>query len=175
MIGTDILLTTAELSLALGGFGSLVATFLGDRERWDPMAVVRFRALIAISLGSALLALVPLPIDQGGLHDAALWTVSSSLAAAFVTVILISMIVYARAPMMRHGSRFWSLIAVLLASGSVAINSFNALGIGFSRSFTGYYCALLLQIFLAGLYFFRLIVLSGPQAALPPRRDEVAG
>lgn len=174
MIGTDILLTTAELALALGGFGSLVATFIGDRERWDPMAVVRFRALIAISLGSALLALVPLPLDTGGLHDDALWVTASSLAGTFVALALVSMLVYARVPMLTHGSRFWSLIAVILTTASVATNFLNAVGIGFSRSFTGYYCALLMMIVLAGMYFFRLIVLSGPQAAAG-RHDEVAG
>lgn len=174
MIGTDILLTTAELALALGGFGSLVATFIGDRERWDPMAVVRFRALIAISLGSALLALAPLPLDLGGLHDDGLWVIASSVASAFVALMLIVMLVYARRVMIKHGSLVWSLVAMILVCASVAANVLNALGIGFSRSFTGYYSALLLLIVLAGLYFFRLIVLSGPQAAMAPRDDGVS-
>lgn len=173
MIGTDILLTTAELALALGGFGGLVATFIGERDRWDPMAVVRFRVLIAISLGSALLALVPLPLETGGLRDARLWVTASILAAVFVTVILAIVVNFARVPMVTHGSRFWSLVAVLLTLGSVTTNVLNAAGIGFSRSFTGYYCALLLLMILAGMYFYRLIMISGPQAA-GGRQDEAA-
>ena len=163
MIGTDVLLTSAELALALGGFGGVVAAFMGNRERWNPMAIVRFRALIAISLGSALLALVPLPLHFGGFDGETLWSTASAIAAAFVAVFVAVMLFYARRPMVTHGSRLWSLVALLMALGSVAANLLNALGVGFSRSLTGYFSALLLLLVLAGLYFFRLIVLSGPQ------------
>ena len=171
MIGTDILLTTAELALALGGFGGVVAAFMGNRERWDPMTVVRFRALIMISLGSALLALAPLPLHYGGLDGDALWVTASSIAAAFIAVMLAGMLVYARGPMVTHGSRLWSLIAVLMAAAAIGMNVLNALSWGFSRSLTGYLCALLLLLVLAGLYFFRLIVLSGPEPADAHTRD----
>jgi len=164
MFGTEILLTTAELALALGGFGGVVAALIGDRERWDAMAVVRFRALIIISLGSALIALLPIPLSSGGLEGAALWGTASVIADGFASCSLIGMLIYARAPMTSHGSRTWSLAAVVITSAAIACYTLNALCVGFTRSFTGYYSALLLQLFLAGLYFFRLIVLSGPKA-----------
>lgn len=165
MTGIDVLLTIAELALTLGGFGGVVAAFSGTRDRWHPMAVVRFRALILISLGAALLALAPLPLHYGGVADETLWAVASLFAAAVIGVTLLGMIWYARGPMVAHGSRLWSLIAVAVTAGALVVNVLNALSVGFSRSFTGYVCALLLLLVLAGLYFFRLIVLSGPASA----------
>ena len=164
MIGGDILLTTAELALALGGFGGVVAAFMGNRDRWDAMAVVRFRALIVISLSSALLSLIPFALYHAGFTDGVLWTTASSIAAAFVAACVIWMVLYARVPAITHGSRSWSLIAMFMASGAVVVNAMNALSLGFSQSFTGYFCALLLLLVLGGLYFFRLIALSGPQS-----------
>ncbi|HEY5647190.1 MAG TPA: hypothetical protein VIS76_14665 [Pseudomonadales bacterium] len=164
MIGTDILLTTAELSLALGGFGGVAAALIGRGERWNPMTIVRFRALIMISLGSALLALVPIPMHTSGLEGENLWTAASTVAAVVASVMLLGMLFYARAPMVTQGSRFWSVVAFLFAAGAIGVNVFNALAIGFTRSFTGYLCALILLLILAGLYFFRLIVLSGPES-----------
>ena len=169
MIGGEILLTTAELALALGGFGGVVAAFMGNRDRWDAMAVVRFRALIVISLSSAFLSLVPLALYHGGLAGEILWISASSIAAAFVLVGLVWMVFYARAPMVARGSRLWSAIAMIAAGAAAIVNVMNALSLGFSRSFTGYFCALLLLLVLAGLYFFRLVALSGPA---PENRDD---
>jgi len=44
--------------------------------------------------------------------------------------------------MVTHGSRLWSFTAILVAILVVAINVFNALGIGIARSFTGYFAGL---------------------------------
>jgi len=163
VIGADVLLTTAELSLALGGFGSVVAAFMGNRKQWEPMEVVRFRALIVISLTAALVALIPFPLFHGGLKASALWTVASTVVVVILTFVLIGMLVYARAPMVTHGSRLWSFTAIFIAILAVAINVLNAVGMGFASSFAGYFSGLLLMLILAGLYFIRLIVLSGPQ------------
>lgn len=177
MNGTDELLTTAELALALGGFGSVVAAFIGNRTDWDPMDVVRFRALIVISLGSALIALLPFPLYYGGLEASTMWAAASTLAYVIATIGIVWMLRSARAPMATHGSPLWSAIAMLVASLAVVINLLNSLGIGFTRSFTGYFTGLLLLLILAGLYFIRLIVLSGPQArpAARPGQDPGSG
>ena len=164
MIGEEALLTTAELALALGGFGSVVAAFMGNRKQWEPMEVVRFRALIVISLTAALIALLPVPLFHSGLEASALWIVASTFAAVVLFVVLIGMMVYAGGPMVTHGSRMWSLVAILISILAIAVNVLNALGLGFSNSFTGYFTGLLIQLILAGMYFVRLIALSGPQA-----------
>jgi uncharacterized membrane-anchored protein len=145
---------------------------MGNRKQWDPMEVVRFRALIVISLTSALIALIPFPLSHGGLMAPALWTVASIVVAVMLTFVLFAMLVYARAPMVTHGSRPWSFTAIFISVLVIAINVLNALSVGFARSFTGYFTGLLFLLILAGLYFIRLIVLSGPQAKREPQSPE---
>jgi hypothetical protein len=162
--GSDVLLTTAELALALAGFGSVVSAFVGNRRQWQPMEVVRLRALIMISLSSALIALIPFPLAYGVLEEPALWVVSSSLAALIAGAVLVGMLIAAQDAMMQEGSRPWSILAISFAVATIVINMLNALGIGFQKSFSGYFTALLIMLVLAGLYFARLIVVSGPRA-----------
>jgi hypothetical protein len=161
--GSDVLLTTAELALALAGFGSVVAAFVGNKRKWEPMEVVRLRALIMLSLTSALIALIPFPLAYGGFEAPALWVLSSALAALLGVAVLAGMLVFARHPMTQQGSLPWSTLSISLAVMSVVINILNALGMGFQKSFAGYFTGLLILLILAGLYFSRLIVLSGPR------------
>ena len=44
------------------------------------------------------------------------------------------------------------------------INLLNTFGLGFPSGFAGYFVGLLLLLVLAGLYFIRLIILSGPRS-----------
>lgn len=112
-----MLLTVAELSLALAGFGSVVAAFIGNRHGWNPMEVVS-----------------------------------------------VGMLFYARRAITVHGSAVWSLIATLMALAVAVINLLNTFGLGFASGFAGYFVGLLLLLVLAGLYFIRLIILSGPRS-----------
>ena len=174
MIGSEVLLTSAEISLALCGFGSVVAAFSGDRKQWEAMEVVRFRALIVITLTAALVALIPFLLFYAGIEAAEMWALASTVVAVLSSGLLIGMLVYARVPMVTHGSRIWSFIAISIASLVVLVNVLNVLSIGFRSSFTGYFSGLLFMLILAGLYFIRLIILSGPQARgrqAPPASD----
>jgi hypothetical protein len=161
--GSDVLLTTAELALALAGFGSVVSAFVGSRRKWEPMEVVRLRALIMTSLSSALIALIPFPLAYGGFEEPTLWVLSSTLAAFIMAAVLVGMLLFARDPMTRQGSAFWSALAISLAVLAITFNGLNAFGLGFQKSFAGYFTALLAMLIIAGMYFARLIVLSGPR------------
>lgn len=162
MEGNDVLLTTAELALALGGFGGVVAAFRGRSVGWNPIEVVRFRALIIISLTSALFALLPFPLFHAGFEPATMWATASLLVAAATLIALVVMLIYSRRAMVAYGSKLWSGIAALTTVISLLIHTLNASGIGFTRSFTGYFVGLLLLLFMAGLYFIRIIIMSGP-------------
>ena len=85
---TDILLTVAEIGVALAGFASLAA-ILGRRDKHtDPLVnAIRLRGLLDAGLSAMLLALVGVLMLKIGGHSAWVWPAASGVGLAFVSTI----------------------------------------------------------------------------------------
>ena len=85
---TDVLLTVAEIGVALAGFASL-ATVIGQRyKNTDPMVnAFRLRGLLDAGLSAMLLALFAVLLLQIGESDAWVWRISSIVGLCFVITV----------------------------------------------------------------------------------------
>jgi len=79
---SDLLLTTAQIGMALAGFAGLV-TLLGrpDPREDHRLNEVRFRSMVELSLLLAAFCLLPFVPAELGLSDAASWRLSSAAYA----------------------------------------------------------------------------------------------
>ena len=60
MVGGDVLLTLAEVSVAFAGFSSVVVLFVHrDPANWPPAVPARLRAMVESSLGTLYASLLP--------------------------------------------------------------------------------------------------------------------
>lgn len=110
---TDILLTVAEIGVALAGFASLAA-ILGRRYKdTDPLVnAIRLRGLLDAGLSTMLLALIGVLMLQIGGTGAWVWP-----AAAVAGVIFVSTIgpaAFRREKMRRHLPGFRSRISAIM-------------------------------------------------------------
>jgi hypothetical protein len=74
--GTDELLTTAQLAMALAGFSGVVSVFMqsGPLEKTDGL---RFLIIFASGISVLALSFVPLVLNYAGLDSSSLWRISS--------------------------------------------------------------------------------------------------
>lgn len=85
---TDILLTIAEIGVALAGFASLAA-ILGRRDKdTDPLVnAIRLRGLLDAGLSAMLLALIGVLLLQIGGSEPWVWRVAAVAGILFVSTI----------------------------------------------------------------------------------------
>ena len=85
MDGSDYLLTTAELAVALAGFSALIVVLRQNDSRGIPAGLVS--TLIERSLVATLLSLLPLLLSGLGVPAPQLWFVASGLLGTFIVSI----------------------------------------------------------------------------------------
>jgi hypothetical protein len=110
---TEILLTVAEIGVALAGFASLAA-ILGRRyKHTDPMVnAIRLRGLLDAGLSTMLLALIGvMMLKIGGLSDW-VWQAAASVGLLFVSTI--GTAAFRREKLRRHLPGFKSLASVIM-------------------------------------------------------------
>lgn len=151
----ELLLTIAQIGMALAGFAGLV-TLLGrtapeDRPRLDE---IRFRSMVELSLALSAFALLPFVPDQLGAAPEASWRIASALYAAGAAVFL--------AHGVRRNRRTTGVVlvaggvtaALIATCGLVALGlALDAFG-AFSGAESGVYVAALFVHFLATAFFF---------------------
>ena len=150
---SDLLLTTAEVSIAFAGFASLV-TFLGSRGTGHelPRDVARLRAMILMSLLALAFSLFPFLPHVLGASPQAVWRMSSVAfliaggAAAWFQFQYIRTVRVSRA-----GSVFINAPLGLLVLALLALNSVLDLG---KLSPGIYVFGLFSLLFISGFLFF---------------------
>ncbi|MEN8184352.1 MAG: hypothetical protein ABFS46_17640 [Myxococcota bacterium] len=171
MIGADVLLTIAEVSVAFAGFASVVVLFQHrDPVKWSPRVVVRLRTMIESSLCALLLALLPFALHHLGLSGEQLWGWSSGLAAGAL-VLLSSAVVrrslrFIRSRELSRPFAFATFGVNVLVFGALVL---NAAGVLFQREFGPYLLGVIWALAFASLMFLRVVVFPDAGAA---RRDE---
>jgi len=161
MEGSDVLLAICQVSIAFAGFTSIVGV-VGQRRgsRWDEEASVRLWLMIESSLACLLFSLLPFVLFHLGFEIGTVWGASSAVMAVFLVVHMAII-----APSLHRIDRnvgwstrsFEPLIAVIILS-ALTVQSLNALGIGFQRTFGAYLLGLILFLGLASMHFATLLV-----------------
>jgi hypothetical protein len=86
----DLMLTTAQIGMALAGFAGLV-TLLGHRNRRvdSRLNEIRFRSMIELALTLTTFSLLPLIPFELGSDEAIAWRVASAAYAAATLTFLV--------------------------------------------------------------------------------------
>lgn len=161
MEGSDVLLAISEVAIAFAGFTSIVAV-LGRRGAgiWAAEDSLRLWLMIESSLATLFFSLVPFAFHHLGTENATIWMVSSGTMSVFLVVHML--IVGPRLwRLARKGSwttrRFEPFIGLLMLA-TLSVQTLNAAGIGFGRSFGAYLLGLILFLGLAAMHFVALMV-----------------
>ena len=155
MAQSDLLLTTAQIGMALAGFAGLVTLLRRPGPRADPrLNEIRFRSMMELSLTLAAFALLPFVPTGLRVAEPSSWRIASAIYAAGVLAFLVHSV-------RRNRSRMGRVLiaggvtAVLLAvcAGELVVLALDALG-AFPALESGVYFAALFFHFLAASFFF---------------------
>jgi len=151
---SGILLTIAELGVALAGFASLVSA-IGRRRDNRSRAIdsLRLRSMLEMALRTVALALVPLPFLQFASSDATVWRLSSVLALVSTAAFLPYSVRRARSVDGIYGERALIISIAALSFIGVLSHVANVLGLGGANAFSLYLGGLLPAMGISGLLF----------------------
>jgi hypothetical protein len=162
---SELLLTTAQIGMALAGFAGL-ATLLG---RPGPRASaqlneIRFRSMVELSLALAAFSLLPFVPAELGASEAGAWRISSAFYAAIAAFFSAQSVARNRRALGRvliNGTITAFLIAACTALAILL--ALNAAGV-FSAAAGVYFAALFANFLAAAFFFLRLLYASFPAA-----------
>lgn len=110
---TEILLTVAEIGVALAGFASLAAILGRKYKHTDPLVnAIRLRGLLDAGLSTMLLALIGVLMLQIGGQNIWVWQVASFAGLGFVTTI--GTAAYRRENLRRHLPGFRRRVSIIM-------------------------------------------------------------
>jgi hypothetical protein len=163
----DVLLTTAELAVALVGFAGIVVAFQRrGSEPWGRTDLARFWQMIVLAAFALVFSLLPLPFISAGRSETTIWATCSALMATLVglEIATFTYVLLRRHQVDPHVSAplsYYMLATSIAAFGALLANAF---GILFEHSFTGYFLGILYLIGSSVVFFARLVYfgLAGP-------------
>jgi len=166
MQDADLLLTTAQIGMALAGFAGLVTALRRPGAATDVLNEIRFRSMIELSLTLAVFSLLPFVLTELWLSEAGSWRAASAVyagAAAFFLAYSVRRNRRMIGRVLLTGGITASLMGVCVAeAGALGL---NALGV-FPGAEAGVYLAALFVHFLAAAFFFiRLLYGAFPHDA----------
>lgn len=158
---TDILLTVAEIGVALAGFASL-ATVLGRRYgNTDPLVnAIRLRGLLDAGISTLMLALVAVLLLQIDASGEWVWRIASLVGILFVLTIGVT--AFRREKLRRHLPGFRARAsAIMYTLVAVALVGFIAISAGLVGSY-GFqiYFAILCLLLVICCTMFVLVIAS---------------
>lgn len=162
---SDLLLTTAQIGMALAGFAGL-ATLLGrpSPKRDARLNAIRFRSMVELSLALAAFSLLPFLPAELGASESGAWRISSGCYAAVAAFFVTHSVVRNRRDLGRvliYGGVTAVLIALCVGVAlALALNAGGAF-----RAPSGVYFAALFANFLGAAFFFiRLLYAALPES-----------
>lgn len=118
----DLLLTIAELALALAGFSGVMTAFMKRPGQLTTVEVYRLAVLLGIAFGATFLALLPLVLAQLGAGGAPLWRGASAVMAAYSAIAVAVFLVSSRYISRRAPELFnWYLMGGIAAGHAANI------------------------------------------------------
>lgn len=166
---SDLLLTTAQIGMALAGFAGLVTLLRRPDHREDRrLNEIRFRSMVELSLLLAGFCLLPFVPVELGFGEATSWRASSAGYAFAALVFLVHSVRRNRLAMGRvliAGGVTGALL--LVCSVQVLLLTLNACG-AFAGVESGvYFAALFLHFLGASFFFIRLLYGTLPRDGPP--------
>ena len=159
MESAELLLVSAEVSVAFAGFAGIIATFqFGGTKRVKSGDVVGVTMIVQFSLNCALLSVLPLLLFAFKLEATTIWTICSLFAGTVIAYYLQSV-----HRSMRGVTRRWTL-RLLFGSfyagfaGVVFILLLNASNLIFHREPGPYIAGIVLCLGVVGYVFGRLLL-----------------
>jgi hypothetical protein len=156
----DTLLTLAEVSLGLAGFAGIVVV-LGRGPGALPLAdSFRLLILVALSLGTLFLSLIPIALSFVGVDEPELWQWSSAIMVAGV----VPAHLFGLSRLLRHWAELVEVIPVYMIPfaafaflANLIAQVCNVLGVAWLPSFGVYLFGLLLYLLFAAIQFARML------------------
>jgi hypothetical protein len=164
----DLLLTSAQIGMALAAFAGLVTLLGRPGLRADTrLNEIRFRSMVELSLMLAAFSLLPFVPSELGVGDHTAWRVASAIYSAAGLVFVAHSVRRNRAILGRVLIVGGVTGALLLACGAASlVLALNAIGLFAAES--GVYFAVLFLHFLAASFFFiRLLYGAFPREDPP--------
>jgi len=160
--------TIAELSFTLAAAAGIILALTGDPTRWRQFDSVRVLWLLTVSLGSGILALIPLGLHMTGLSSVVVWRISSGLMFLFFGLFWVHSLRQIASLPSEERKNFRRGIAIPSMVGHLAMllsQLLNSLGFVFHGSSSVYFFGLLWLLAWAALVFVLLIFLRPRSAA----------
>ena len=154
---SDVLLSMAEVAVALLGFAAIVSVFR-QRDTWRPDG--RFWAMVAAGIGTLVFSLLPLPFLFGGIAPASTWQTCDALLGLFALGYCVFVTVAFRRDRATDSSPNVPIF-VLLFGGSAFIFPFllvSAMGYLGDPQFWPYLVGLIWFQVVTAIFFVRLLV-----------------
>jgi hypothetical protein len=166
----DLLLTTAQMGMALAGFAGLVTLLSRPVPRIDSyLNEIRFRNMVELSLMLAAFGLLPFVPAEFGLAQSISWRISSALYAIAGVAFLIHSV--------RRNRRLMGRVVIVgkvtvalfvVCAGQALMMSLNGLGVFRGLESGIYFGGLFVHFLAASFFFIRLLYGAfpgGPPAA----------
>ena len=166
----DLLLTTAQIGMALAGFAGLVTLLSRPTPRADGrLNEIRFRNMVELSLMLAAFGLLPFVPAEFGLAESTSWRISSAGYAIASVAFLIHTVQRNRRFMGRVlivGKVSFALVAA--CAGQALFLGLNALGVFRGLESGVYFGGLFLHFLGASFFFIRLLYGAFPEGPPAP-------
>jgi len=144
---SDVLLSMAEVAVALLGFAAIVSVFR-QRDTWRPDG--RFWAMVAAGIGTLVFSLVPLPFLFRGIAPTSTWQVCNALLGFYALAYCVFLTVMFRRDLATNSAPNVPIFVVVLG-GSAFTSPFLLV------SATGYLGDPLFWPYLVGLVWFQIL------------------
>jgi hypothetical protein len=166
---SSLLLTTAQIGMALAGFAGLITVLgrpLARQERL--LNEIRFRSMVELSLALVAFCLLPFVPAHYGVSQATLWRLCSGIYALAV-VLFVGHGVWRNRRQMGRVRVAGSVTTFLIGTGCALalFLALNASGLFADHEPAGYFTALFVHFLAAAFFFLRLLYAAMPRDGEP--------
>jgi len=165
----SLLLTTAQIGMALAGFAGLV-TVLGRPVAREERLLneIRFRSMVELSLALVTFCLLPFVPARYGMPSETLWRLCSGIYGIAAVVFVVHGVGRNRRRMgrIRVAGRVTTIL-IALGSALALFLTLNALGLFAGLEPAGYFAALFVHFLAAAFFFLRLLYAATPHEGEP--------
>ena len=155
----DLLLTTAEVGIAVAGFAGLASILGRSRTDYNPAVdALRLRLMLELSLLVVAFSLFPFVLAKLGFVEAA-WPLSAAcFAAALAGYLLYTGVRYSRSEVRRMDPRWYMALWGSVTTSSMGILLYAAVALEAEPASAAYFVSLYTLLVLSGFQFIRLVV-----------------
>ena len=166
---SSLLLTTAQIGMALAGFAGLVTVLGRPVARQERLLnEIRFRSMVELSLALVAFSLLPFVPARYGMAEETLWRLCSAIYAVGAVIFVAHGVGRNRQRMGRI--RVAGHVTTLLIGIGCTLTLFlglNATGLFAGQEPAGYFAALFVHFLAAAFFFLRLLYAAMPREGEP--------